>query len=200
MVPEGLLGPGPVSFEVRCFVVASRDGIVLVDTATPGSTGLIDDALSRLGASWQDVTDIVLTHEHFDHTGGLSDAADRAPHANLWAGAADGAAIAAREARPILPVTDGQVVGALRVWATPGHTAGHVSLLHEDSSTLLIGDLVGSADGAPTFGPPAFTADLAANARSLRRVLDLRPERIFFSHGQELPNAVEAIRAFVEAT
>jgi glyoxylase-like metal-dependent hydrolase (beta-lactamase superfamily II) len=199
-VPAGVLGPDPMSIEVRCFVVAGRDGIVLADTATPGSAGLIDEALGGMGASWADVTDIVLTHHHFDHTGGLSDAADRAPHANVWAGAADGAEIATRGTRPILPVVDGQVIGPLRVSTTPGHTPGHISLLHEESSTLLIGDLIGSADGAPTFGPPAFTADVAANARSLERVLELGFERILFSHGQELPDAVEAIRALLEAT
>ena len=192
-LPPGALGPVPVSFEVRCFVVAGPGGLVLVDTATPGSTSSIAQALAKMTAGWSDVTDIVLTHRHFDHTGGLSGAAERAPRATLWAGADDLPEISPPAGRKVRPVADGQQIGELRVLTTPGHTPGHVSLLHEEASILLVGDLVGSSDGAPTFGPPSFTEDPAANAASLRRVLELHPDRVLFSHGQELSDGVDAV-------
>jgi glyoxylase-like metal-dependent hydrolase (beta-lactamase superfamily II) len=197
-LPPGTLGPVPVSFEVRCFVVAGPSGCVLVDTATPGNTGSIDLALARLGAGWSDVTDIVLTHRHFDHTGGLTEAADRTPRANLWAGADDVPEILRPGHRDLRPAADGQTIGELRVLGTPGHTLGHISLLHEEASCLLIGDIVGSVDGTPTFGPPSFTADPAINAQSLRRVLELNPERILFSHGEELPDGARAVRSWLD--
>jgi glyoxylase-like metal-dependent hydrolase (beta-lactamase superfamily II) len=77
-------------------------------------------------------------------------------------------------------------VGELRVMHTPGHTAGHISLLHEAASLLFVGDLVGSVDGVPTFGPSAFTADPELSRRSLRRMVGLAPDRILFSHGGEV--------------
>ena len=55
-VPPGMLGPDPVSFEVRCFIVAEAGRVVLVDTCTPGSSEAIGGALARLGAAWSDVT------------------------------------------------------------------------------------------------------------------------------------------------
>lgn len=63
-VPPGMLGPDPVSFEVRCFVVADAGRVVLVDTCTPGTSEAIGRAIESVGAGWSDVTDIVLTHSH----------------------------------------------------------------------------------------------------------------------------------------
>ena len=88
-VPPGMLGPDPATFEVRSFVVVGAGGIVLVDTGTPGSGEAIGSTLAALGANWTDVTDIVLTHSHFDHTGGLAESAELASQADVWAGAED---------------------------------------------------------------------------------------------------------------
>ena len=192
-VPPGMLGPDPVSFEVRCFVVADAGGVVLVDTGTPGSREAIGRALVNVGATWANVTDIVLSHKHFDHVGGLAEVSEQASRATIWAGAQDAPEISTIDGRVVQAVTEGDRVGELRVVHTPGHTAGHISLLHEAASLLFIGDLVGSVDGVPTFGPAAFTADPESSRRSLRRMVDLAPERILFSHGGEIPDPGPAI-------
>ena len=197
-VPPGMLGPDSVSFEVRCFVVAEAGSVVLVDTCTPGSSEAIGGALARVGAAWSDVTDIVLTHSHFDHSGGLVEAAKLASGATVWAGAADVPAIPTIGGRAVRSLAEGDRVGTLRVLHTPGHTPGHVSLLHEAASILLIGDLVGSTDGWLSFGPSAFTADPALSLRSLRRVVDLRADRILFSHGDEVTDPGIAIRELID--
>ena len=193
-VPPGMLGPDPVSFEVRCFVVADAGGVVLVDACTPGSGEAIGRALVTVGATWADVTDIVLTHRHFDHVGGLAEVSGQAPRATFWAGAQDAPEIPTIDGRVVRAVTEGDRVGGLRVMDTPGHTAGHISVLHEAASLLFIGDLVGSVDGVPTFGPAAFTADPESSGRSLRRTVDLAPDRILFSHGGEVPHPLSAIK------
>ncbi len=72
-VPPGMLGPDPVTIEVRCFVVVGPGGVVLVDSGPPGTGEAIGGAIARAGATWSDVTDIVLTHRHFDHVGGLAE-------------------------------------------------------------------------------------------------------------------------------
>jgi len=192
-VPPGMLGPDPVSFEVRCFVVADAGRVVLVDTCTPGSSEAIGEALASAGAAWPNLTDIVLTHSHFDHVGGLAEASQLASGATVWAGAQDAAEIPTIEGRVVRGLVEGDRVGDLRVMHTPGHTAGHISLLHEAASLLFIGDLVGSVDGVPTFGPAAFTADSESSRTSLRRMVDLAPDRILFSHGGELSHPVRAI-------
>jgi glyoxylase-like metal-dependent hydrolase (beta-lactamase superfamily II) len=197
-VPPGMLGPDPVSIEVRCFVVVGTGGVVLVDTGPPGSGEAIGKAIARVGATWSDVTDIVLTHRHFDHAGGLAESAELAPGAAVWAGADDAREIPFEGRRAVRPLADGDLVGDLRVLHTPGHTPGHVSLLHGAASLLLIGDLVGSMDGGLLFGPSAFTADSALSRQSLRRMVDLQTDRILFSHGEEVPNAATAIRQLLD--
>jgi glyoxylase-like metal-dependent hydrolase (beta-lactamase superfamily II) len=195
-VPAGVLGPEAVTIEVRCFVVPGANGIVVVDTGIPGTAGAIEAALDRVGARWSDVTDIVLTHAHFDHAGGLSEAVIRAPQATLRAGALDLPDIRLDGDRAIRPLVEGDRVRDLLVLDTPGHTPGHISLVHEAASLVLIGDLVGSIDGKLSFGPPAFTADAARSHAALRRVAGLGIERLVFSHGAEVsdPNgAVEEL-------
>jgi glyoxylase-like metal-dependent hydrolase (beta-lactamase superfamily II) len=197
-VPPGLLGPEPVSFEVRCFVVADAGGVVLVDTCTPGSIEAIGAALAKVGAAWSDVTDIVLTHSHFDHVGGLTESAELASGATVWAGAQDAPEISTVDGRAVRPLAESDRVGNMRVLHTPGHTLGHLSVLHEGASILFIGDLVGSADGALSFGPSAFTADPGLSRQSLRRVVELQPDRILFSHGGEVSDPVAAIRQLLD--
>jgi len=193
-LPPGVLGPGAVTADVRCFVVISDDGILLVDTGTPGSSEAIGTVLRGASASWSDVTDIVLTHSHFDHTGGLAEASTLAPDATIWAGAMDAPDIPLDRPRGLQHLSEGDRVGDLIVLHTPGHTAGHLSLMDEARELLLIGDVVGSMDGAVTFGPPAFNADVTQSRRSLQRISDLQPDRVLFSHGPELTDPDLAIR------
>lgn len=197
-VPPGMLGPDRVSIEVRCFVVVGTGGVVLVDTGPPGSGEAIGKALARVGAAWSDVTDIVLTHRHFDHTGGLAESAELASGATVWAGADDAPEIPFNGGRAVRPLADGDLVGDLRVLHTPGHTPGHVSLLHEAASLLLIGDIVGSMDGALSFGPPAFTADPARSRQSLQRIVDLQTDRVLFSHGDEVSHPGTEVRRLLD--
>jgi glyoxylase-like metal-dependent hydrolase (beta-lactamase superfamily II) len=92
------------------------------------------------------------------------------------------------------PLTAGDEVGGLQVLQTPGHTPGHISLLQEAGSVLLIGDLVGSLDAVLSLGPAAFTADPALSRESLARVMELGTQRVLFSHGAEISDPQSAIR------
>jgi glyoxylase-like metal-dependent hydrolase (beta-lactamase superfamily II) len=187
-LPPGIAGPDAMDLEVRCFLVTHESGITLVDTGMPGSTPAITDALVELGATWTDVTDVLLSHDHLDHVGSLDDVGALAPRATVWGNAP----VVAR------PLTEGDVVRGLTVLATPGHTAGHVSLLH-DSGALLVGDLVGSYGAELARGPAPFTADAAEAERSLRRISQVGFDRLLTAHGAELADASAALGKLVDA-
>ncbi|MET1231488.1 MAG: MBL fold metallo-hydrolase [Candidatus Limnocylindrales bacterium] len=198
-MPAGVVGPEPETLEVRSFVIACTDGIVLVDVGLPGTLEAMGSALDRIGARWSDVTDVVLTHSHFDHVGGLAEAATSAPQAALWAGRLDVPAIRL-DGRVVRPLSEGDRVRDLVVLDSPGHTPGHISLLHEAASLVLVGDLVGSIDGTLTLGPPAFTADPERSRASLARMVDLGVDRLVFSHGAEVTDPNQAVRDLLDAS
>lgn len=199
-MPPGMLGPDAQTLEVRCFVVPAASGIVLVDAGLPGTAGAIEATLQRIGGGWSEVTDIVLTHAHFDHFGGLTEVTAQAPKAAVWAGANDVPAVQSDPGTIIRPLAEGDRVGDLVVLDTPGHTPGHLGLLHEAGSLILVGDLVGSVDGSVTFGPPAFTADPERSRVSLERVVQMGVDRLLFSHGAEVDAPNDLARALLETT
>lgn len=77
---------------------------------------------------------------------------------------------------------------------TPGHTAGHLSLLHENEGVLLAGDVVGSVEGELVRFPQPFTADSATAEISLRQLAALEVVRLVTSHGDELVDGMDQLR------
>ena len=54
---------------VNCYLVQDEQGVTLVDTGLPATWKELTDGLAELGVTFSDLTAIVLTHAHFDHTG-----------------------------------------------------------------------------------------------------------------------------------
>ncbi len=57
---------------VNAFLLESDNGLVLIDTGTPGSAHKILGAVSALGKQPSDIRQILITHLHADHTGSLA--------------------------------------------------------------------------------------------------------------------------------
>ena len=133
----------------------------IVGCATTGQAAIIDpgfDAdkiLQRVAATGLTVGQIVLTHGHQDHVGALAEVA-RATAAPAWIHRGDLALIGGLAHSIAGELAEGEVVsiGTLRfeVRSTPGHTAGGISLVHEDlafvGDALFAGSLGGTRSGA----------------------------------------------------
>lgn len=154
---------------VNSFIIDGDEGVTLIDTGLPRLHRTIFGALPRIGRSITDVTAIVLTHSHRDHTGSAA-RLKAASGATVYASAVDSAAIRGDEPIPTPPITEQllflkplfnmlpdsegvevehtvgedkttRLPGDLRVIDTPGHTPGHVSyLLEREGGLLFVGD------------------------------------------------------------
>ena len=129
-------------------MIATKDGLILIDGDLPQSAPLIEANLKALGHDVREVKLILVSHEHFDHVGGVA-ALQRDSGARVLAGAA--AAEALGQGHPtaadpqydphdkytypavahVETVEDGRTVtlGEVTVTAhrTPGHTPGGTS-------------------------------------------------------------------------
>jgi glyoxylase-like metal-dependent hydrolase (beta-lactamase superfamily II) len=94
--------------------------------------------------------------------------------------------------------------GRPRVMATPGHTAGHCSVVLPERGVLLTGDAIVNFDyasGAHGLNLHRFNEDREQAIRSLDRFEGLEADTVVFGHGdpwrQGLGKAVEAVRSAV---
>lgn len=205
------------------FLVEGESGLTLVDVGWAGAYRPLLSAVEQIGRKPADVVTIVLTHAHPDHVQGVARMreltgarvfAHAAEHAWLRAGRvpAEGRSGTAGRLLDRLPklhwtpfapdgaVDDGELVpgaGGLRAIHTPGHSPGHLALLHEPTATVFVGDALFHRGGL-ALGPAALAADPAVRAESLRA---LPPDlaAVGFAHGPALRGAeVEAFHRWLE--
>jgi glyoxylase-like metal-dependent hydrolase (beta-lactamase superfamily II) len=185
-VPPGVVGPDSYSFEVNAFVVRRGDSLAVVDTLMrPDHCQLILDALAGAKGSATDISWIVLTHHHPDHTGGLAELARRAPQAQILCGAGDVATIQASTGMAVEAVGSGEEVMGFEVIPVPGHTPGHLCLFDPITSTMLLSDVAGNS-GSLQRAPARFTEDAAQAEATLRALAERDFETAFPSHGDPL--------------
>jgi metallo-beta-lactamase class B len=58
---------------IAAYIIKTSQGLILMDTALPESTGMIKSNIAKLGFKLQDIKIILNSHAHFDHTGGLAE-------------------------------------------------------------------------------------------------------------------------------
>ena len=165
---------GMLPIEMGGFLVRTGDRLVLVDTgigprADPVRTGKFMESLAGLGVRPEEVTDVVLTHLHFDHLGWASDGEHRSfgnatyrCHEADWEffmGATpydDSLAVSlmgGRTSSELLPPIadrletwggDGTIIPGIDVRGAPGHTPGSTVIVISSGTerAMLLGDVV----------------------------------------------------------
>ncbi|WP_454830595.1 subclass B3 metallo-beta-lactamase [Pseudoxanthomonas wuyuanensis] len=131
---------------ISALLIASPEGHIVIDGATPKAGAQILDNIRALGFKPEDVRAIVFSHEHFDHVGGLAElqratgapVMSRLPAvATLQRGASDRSDPQLLDLQPFAAVADVHTIAddevvsvgplALQALATPGHTPGGTS-------------------------------------------------------------------------
>jgi glyoxylase-like metal-dependent hydrolase (beta-lactamase superfamily II) len=192
----GPLAPGGVAWRrvnlgfVSAYLLI-RDGEgAIVDTGVAGSEDEIYAAMTELGLDWSDIGNVILTHRHPDHAGSIDAILAAAPDAVGSIGAADFAGVTT--ARPLTSVSDGDEVFGLQIVATPGHTAGHISVFDEVGGVLVAGDALGTVGGPLAGSNPQFTENAAAARASVVKLGKLRFETLLVGHGEPILSGASA--------
>ena len=170
-----VLAEGYAGDRVASTVTLIRDGdaVIVVDPGMVASRETILGPLAKLGVQVGEVTDVVFSHHHPDHTLNAALFPEARFH-DYWAiyqnDRWDG-----RDA-------DGFELGpAVRLMSTPGHTAQDISTLAEtDGGLVVLTHLWWHADG-PQDDPLAENLQLLHANRD--KVLALRPALIIPGHG-----------------
>ncbi len=170
-----VLTEGYADDRVASTVVLVRDGpaVIVVDPGMVADRRRILDPLAGLGVDPRDVTDVVFSHHHPDHTLNAALFTEARFH-DHWAIYRDDV-WTDREA-------DGfELSPSVRLMATPGHSAEDVTTLVETEDGLIAcTHLWWSVDG-PAIDPLAEDQELLEASRAA--VLALGPVRIVPGHG-----------------
>lgn len=167
---------------VSAYVLVRGNEAAIVDTGQSESRDAIFEGLEALSVGPSAVRHIVLTHNHGDHVGGLSDLESELGNATVYVGPADIGAI--RTSLTLAEANDGDEVFGMGIVATPGHTPGSISLFDTESGILVAGDAVnGDGAGGLTGANPSFSSDMDAAATSVATLAALMPTTVAFGHG-----------------
>jgi len=203
MTVHVFLGAG---FDSNCFLVTG-DRPILVDTGTGAYHRRLVRAIME--ASFGKVHSIVLTHRHFDHTGGAAQMAAEmgaevlmheldAPAVRSGSSEDTAATMFGRRMEPVevRGLKGGEVLDTgehkLQVIHSPGHTEGGLCLFDAERGRLISGDTV-FASGVGRWDLPTGNRD--ALVRSIRALAELRPTELYPGHG---PVAMGKAQACIE--
>lgn len=93
--------------DVKVFIIDGPDGLVVIDAGFPGTMAVIEEAVRALGREPGDITDVLVTHCHPDHAGGLAEIL-RATGATAWMHPADAQMVRQGQAFRPWEVTPGE--------------------------------------------------------------------------------------------
>jgi glyoxylase-like metal-dependent hydrolase (beta-lactamase superfamily II) len=190
----GVLGMNPNPFSLtgtNCYLIGTGKRRMLLDTGQgePAFMPNMAEAMKEAGCDGLD--QIVISHWHHDHLGGLPDVTKLWPDvpvrkympAKMDALTAGEGAIDPYSIWPadrFTPLADGEILrtegATLEVMFTPGHACDHVALLLQEEGAMFTGDNV---LGVGT----AVVSDLPLYLASLQRMAAAGPERLYTAHG-----------------
>jgi glyoxylase-like metal-dependent hydrolase (beta-lactamase superfamily II) len=212
---------------VNIYALVDDDGqVTLVDTGFRSGAERAEAGLAAMGKTLSDVTRILLTHAHSDHAGsaaklseltgaGVAISKTDAPFARKGVAprrdpSSLGGRLITKMSKPgkdypavIIgeEFADGDVLpvaGGLRIVHTPGHTPGHVAMLHEDSGTLITGDSIWNVRKL-SWGVKAFCTDIRLNQQTADVLGELDYRVAAFTHGPHVAEqARERVRTYLK--
>ena len=176
----------------------TEDVVVLLDTG--GIQHTLQHNLTALGLEAKRITDLVLSHGHFDHTSGVMDVLRMAPDVRVWAAPGIG--------RERLGDADAKRASApLRITGRPLHAAHYqspVASAQVKSCVLLAGMY---ADGITSVTEPVLSRNhteimlnyFGANVTSQGTTASIEPEPVLNGREIKVPGDISSAAYFIAA-
>ncbi len=191
----------PPATHTNCFIVGGRE-VIVIDPASlyEEEQRDLDLFISGLMMEGRRVREILITHHHPDHTGGVNHLAER-----LGVPVAAHPLTAERVKHSIKVdrhVEDGELIELegdpgwrVRAVHTPGHTRGHLCFYEENTGAILTGDLVAGI-GTIVIDPPE--GNMKQYFESLEKLLALpKLSALFPAHGPAAGSARHKLEEYV---
>jgi glyoxylase-like metal-dependent hydrolase (beta-lactamase superfamily II) len=195
MVEISQIEAGP--FDCNIFLVKEEGTAVIIDTGSGFYNHAVEDSIKKkIGDA--DLRGIILTHEHFDHSGGAKYLMDTF-QVPLYG--SPECARAMREADPNLtgsflfgahmePLMDIDEIGSsfelgklqFDIHSTPGHAPGVICLIERAQKHLFCGDLIFCDGGVGRWDLPG--GDLPLLRDSIKRSLKWDVSSLYPGHGR----------------
>lgn len=204
---------------VNCnvYLVEDEDRLILIDTGLFRNSKKIIKYIESLGLKPTDVSTIVITHFHIDHTGSLKKMKE-ATNAKVAVGEFDAEIVAGKKAppkpknlmfrafgsvikpapvEPDLLLKENDKVGPLMVIHVPGHSDGSISLLDTQRRVLFVGDALRFVNGKLTESPEQFNLDSEKAKKSIGKISTFDFDVMLGGHGEPLiGNASQKVKEF----
>ncbi|KAI9498180.1 beta-lactamase-like protein [Zychaea mexicana] len=202
------LNPGKFTLQgTNTYLLGAGAKKLLIDSGQgiPEYIPLLHESLQKISPDAY-ISDIIITHSHPDHFGGLKDILGSSllnKHKNGITVHKFPAPILNRysehqslfpEDVPFEPLSNGEVFKAdsvtLRVVHTPGHTKDHCTFFLEEENSLFTADCV-LGQGTPVF------EDLHEYLLGLRKLVELNPTRLYPGHGPVIEDGVAKLKEYI---
>jgi len=184
--------------------------ITLIDTGLRESAQHVLDFIRHVGRSPDEISLIILTHNHIDHMGGLveikkqtgarvavhvadigerihppaADSRYREPLAQLKSKLQSVFSIMPDDVD--IRLNGGETfdcLGGLEVLHTPGHTPGSISLYSKEHKLLITGDLIRKRRNVLLLPPRMVSSDIEENLNSIKKISAYEINILCFGHG-----------------
>ena len=184
------------------YLVATEDGLLLVDTGMPGNARRILSFIDGIGRKPSALRDIVVTHCDIDHVGSVAElkrltgarvaiheldapvlSGEQRPQKGGLVMVALNRLLRFRPVAPDLRLRDGDTIGGLHVMHVPGHTAGSIALVRDDGVVFSGDALLSDKDGNVLPPDPRLAFDRARALASAAMITARHATLLLTGHG-----------------